>query len=99
MTLSRKIILSLLWSIFFIAIVNVLSFYFFSSYYFKIYLAEKTQTTKEITIDYVNKIIEKQALDEVDNIFNDIELSFFELLDKNKGKIKLNSKWNIDNRR
>lgn len=96
MTLSRKIILSLLWSIFFIAIINVLSFYFFYSLFLKIYLAETIQTKEEITIDYVNKIIEKQALDEVDSIFNDIELQFFELLEKNKGKIKLDKKENID---
>ncbi|MDD5769659.1 MAG: HAMP domain-containing sensor histidine kinase [Candidatus Gracilibacteria bacterium] len=96
MTISKKIILSILGSIFFITIINIASFYFFYSYYFKIYLSEKIQTKKEITIDYVNQIIEKQALDEVDSIFNDIELSFFELLDKNKGKIKLDTKENID---
>lgn len=96
MNLSKKIVLSLLWSIFFIAIINVLSFYFFYSYYFKIYLSEKIQTKNEITIDYVNKLIEKQTLEEVDNILNDIELRFFELLDKNKWKIKLDNKENID---
>lgn len=96
MTLTRKIILSLLWSIFFITIVNIISFYYFYSYYFKIYLADKETTKEEITIDYVNKIIEKQTLDEVDSIFNDIELSFFELLEKNAGKIKLDKKENVD---
>jgi len=96
MTLTNKIILSLLWSIFFITIVNVISFYYFYLYYFKIYLSETLQTKEEITIDYVNKIIEKQALDEIDSIFNDIELSFFELLEKNQGKIKLDKKENID---
>ena len=96
MTISRKIILSLLWSILLIAIVNIVSFYLFYSYYFQVYLSEKTKTKNEITIDYVNKIIEKQTLDEVDNIFNDIELSFFELLEKNQWKIKLDNKENID---
>lgn len=96
MTLTRKIILALLWSILFITIINIISFYFFYSYYFKIYLAEKDITKEEITIDYVNKIIEKQALDEVDSIFNDIELQFFELIEKNSGKIKLDNKENID---
>jgi hypothetical protein len=47
-------------------------------------LSEKIETRNEITLDYVNKIIEKQAQEEIDSIFNDIELRFFELLDKNK---------------
>lgn len=96
MNLSKKIILILLWSIFFITIINISSFYIFYSYYFKIYLSEKIETKKEITIDYVNEIVKKQTLEEVDNIFNNIELSFFELLNKNDGKIKLDNKENID---
>lgn len=96
MTLSRKIIFSLLWSIFFIAIINVVSFYFFYSLFLKLYLWENLKAKDEITRDYIDKIIEKQALDEVDNIFNDIEIQFFELLEKNEGRIKLDTKENID---
>jgi len=96
MNLSKKIILAILWSIFFIAVINITSFYIFYSYYFKVYLSEKIETRNEITLDYVNKIIEKQAQEEIDSIFNDIELKFFELLDKNKWKIKLDNKENID---
>lgn len=96
MTLSRKIIFSLLWSIFFIAIINVVSFYFFYSIFLKIYLVDNIKAKDEITRDYVDHIIEKQALDEVDNIFNDIEIQFFELLEKNEWKIKLDTKENVD---
>ncbi len=96
MTLSRKIIFSLLWSIFFIAIINVVSFYFFYSIFLKIYLVDNIKAKDEITRDYVDNIIEKQALDEVDNIFNDIEIQFFELLEKNEWKIKLDTKENVD---
>ncbi|MBW7955030.1 HAMP domain-containing histidine kinase [Candidatus Gracilibacteria bacterium] len=96
MKLSKKIILSLLGSIFFIAIVNILSFYIFYSLFFQVYLKENSNTTESITREYVDKIIEKQALDEVDNMFSNIEIKFFELLDKNNGKIKLDNKENID---
>lgn len=96
MTLSRKIIFSLLWSILFIALINIISFYFFYSLFLKLYLSDTIQTKEEITRDYIDEIIEKQALDEVDNIFNDIELSFFELLERNEWKIKLDTKENID---
>ncbi len=96
MKLSKKIILSLLWSIFFIAIINILSFYVFYSVFFKIYLKENSNTQESITREYVDKIIEKQALDEVDNMFSNIEIKFFELLDKNNWKIKLDNKENID---
>lgn len=96
MTISRKIILALIGSIFFIAFINIISFYFFYSYYFQLYLTEKIETRKEVTIEYVNTLIEKQTLEEVENIFSDIELSFFELLEKNQWKIKLDKKENID---
>jgi hypothetical protein len=48
------------------------------------YLEESKKTRESVTLDYINKIIETQALEEVDNIFNDIEIQFFELLEKNK---------------
>lgn len=54
------------------------------------------QGKQEITREYIDQIIEKQALDEVDNIFNNIEIQFFEELDKNDGKISLASQQNIN---
>lgn len=96
MNLSKKIIFSLLWSILFIAIINIISFYIFYSLFFSSYLWKNIQSKEEITREYVDKIIEKQALEEVDNIFSNIEIKFFELLDKNNWKIKLDNKENID---
>lgn len=96
MLLSRKILLSLIWSILYITIINIISFYIFYSFYLKIYLSEKIISREEITIDYINDIIEKQTTEEIENIFNDIEVQFFELLERNKWKIPLNKNENID---
>jgi hypothetical protein len=84
MSLSRKFLLFIFSSIFLLACINVISFYFFYNIYIKIYLAEKIQYKDEITIDYVNKIIEKQTVDDIDNIFSDAEIEFFDLLENNK---------------
>jgi len=96
MSLSRKFIIVILVSILVVAIVNIVAFYVFYNTYFKIYLAEKNSQKKEITIDYINKIIEKQTEDEIDNIFSNAEINFFELLENNNWKISLNNKENID---
>ncbi len=84
MTLVKKILLTLTLSILFIALINIAAFYVFYNIYIQTYLVDKVKSRENITIEYINTIIEKQALEEVDNIFNDIELQFFELLDKNK---------------
>lgn len=96
MYLSKKISISLLWAIIFITIINIFSFYFFYRYYFNIYLEEKVTSRKEITIEYINKLVEKQTNEEIDEIFNNIEIQFFELLDKNKWKIKLDKEENVN---
>jgi len=96
MSLSKKIILSLIWSIFFITIINIVSFYLFYTFYLKLYLSDKITSREKITIDYINEIIEKQTIDEIENIFNDVEVSFFELLEKSAWKISLDKKENID---
>jgi len=83
-SLVRKFLLLLLFSIFTIVAINILAFYVFYSSYLKVYLAEKIQLRDKITIDYVNKIIQKQTADDIDNIFTDTELEFFELLEDNK---------------
>jgi capsular polysaccharide biosynthesis protein len=84
MSLARKFILILISSILFIAFVNIASFYFFYNSYLKIYLAEKIRARDNVTIEYINQIIEKQTIDEIDNIFSDIEIEFFELLENNQ---------------
>jgi len=85
-----------LWSILFIAIINVAAFWVLYTYYLKLYLSEKISARQEITLEYVDKIIEKQTLAEVENIFADAEIQFFELLEKNQWKIPLNKKENVD---
>jgi len=95
-SLSRKFIIVFVSSILFIACVNIISIYFSYSFFLKNYLAEKIQEKKEVTIDYINDIIEKQALDDIDNIFDDAELQFFELLDNSGGKIELTDSKNIN---
>jgi capsular polysaccharide biosynthesis protein len=82
-SLSRKFIIIILLSIFIVAIVNIVAFYIFYNTFFKIYLTEKSETKKEITLNYINKLIEKQTEDEIDNIFSDAEINFFELLENN----------------
>lgn len=96
MSISRKFIFVLISSILFIAFINIASFYFFYNSYLKIYLAEKIKSRDNITIEYINEIIEKQTIDEIDNIFSDIEIEFFELLENNKWSINLNDAQNID---
>lgn len=96
MSLARKFIIVILLSIFIVAIVNIVAFYLFYSNYLKIYLSEKIETKKDITIDYINDIIKKQTADEIDNIFSDSEIEFFELLQDNSWKIPLNKEKNRD---
>ncbi len=96
MSLSRKFLIVFLLSIFYITITNIIAFYIFYSSYLKIYLAEKIQNKQEITIEYINNIIKKQTSDEIDNIFNDTEVEFFDLIETNKWKIPLDKEKNRD---
>ncbi len=96
MSLARKFLIIITGSILFIAIINIIAFYVFYSTYLKLYLAEKDQNKKEITLDYINNIIKKQTEDDIDNIFSDAEIEFFELLENNNQKIKLDNPKNVD---
>ncbi len=96
MSLSRKFTLVLLTSIIFIAITNVIVFFGFYDFYRKIYLAELMESKSKITIDYINKVIEKQTVDDIDSIFSNTEIEFFELLEDSEWEIPLNQEKNIN---
>lgn len=96
MSLTRKFIISFILGIFFITAINILSFYIFYSNYVKVYLAEKIQTRDNVTIEYINNILEKQTVDDIDSIFTDTEIEFFELLENSNWKIPLTKEKNID---
>lgn len=96
MSLYKKILFSLLSSISFIAIVNIASFYILYWTYFKEYLHNKALLRESVSLEYINSIIKKQALKEVDSVFENAEIQFFELLEQNKWNIPLNKKENID---
>lgn len=94
MSLSRKFVIILMSSILSIAILNILAFYVFYSSYIRLYLSDKINSRQDVTIEYINGIIEQQALDDIDTIFSDAELEFFDLLDINDGTIPLNEEKN-----
>lgn len=96
MSLARKFIISLILSITFIATINILAFYLFYSVNLKTYISEKIKSRDLITIEYINDVIEKQTVDDIDSIFTDTEIEFFELLEKNNWKIPLTKQKNID---
>lgn len=96
MSLSKKFFIAFLVSISFITITNIVAFYSFYNVYLKIYLAQNIKERSEITLDYINKIIAKQATDEIDEIFSDTEIEFFDLLETNNWKIDLEKEKNRD---
>ncbi len=96
MTLSRKFTSLLLSSIFAIAILNIIAISLLYSGFFRLYLSEKIEARKDITLEYINGLIEKQALEDVEWIFSSAEIEFFELLDINEWKIPLSNQKNIN---
>ena len=96
MTIAKKITISFVLSIFFITTVNIISFYFFYNTYLKLYLIETNQAKDEVTIDYINEILEKQTIDDINSIFTDTEIEFFELLENSDWKIPITHKQNAD---
>gem|GEM_PF-324024 len=96
MTLAKKIIFSMIGSIFFMAIVNLVTFYFFYNTYLTLYLGEKLQKRESITQEYVDEVIKEQILAEMESIFDNVEIKYFELMEQNAGNIPLSNKENVD---
>ncbi len=95
MSLSRKFIIVVLWSILFIAITNIIWFYVFYSTFLQVFLAEKLQWRSQVSLEYIQSLVIKQWLDEVDQIFNEVSITLFEKFwDDNV--IQLDSKENVD---
>jgi len=95
MSLSRKFVVVFVVSICSIALLNILAFYLFYSSFIRLYLSEKISSRQSVTIEYINNIIEKQALEDIDSIFSDAELEFFDLLDISWGTIDLKEEENV----
>ncbi len=96
MSLSRKFVFILVVSVCSIAIVNIAAFYLFYNSYIRLYLSEKLSARQDVTIEYINNIIERQTLDDIDNIFSDVEFELFELLDIWEWRIELNDPENVN---
>ena len=99
MSLAKKFLIVVFSSILFIAITNILWFYLFYSAYLKVFLAEKIKAKSEITLEYINDIVLKSKLDkqknEIDDLFNDASINFFEKLGDDN-KIVLDKQENVD---
>lgn len=96
MSIARKFVIMLIVCICSIAVLNIVAFYFFYNSYIRLYLSEKISSREDVTIEYINNIIERQALENIDSIFDFVELEFFELLDISDGKISLSKEENVN---
>jgi len=96
MSLSKKFILALISSVLFITIVNIWAFYVLYTNYLKLYLSEKIDSKSQVTLEYINNLIEKQTNDDLNNIFSSSEIEFFDLIENNDWKIKLDKQENVD---
>lgn len=96
MTLTKKFIIWVVASIFIIALTNILAFYVFYTFYLKLYLYEKNKVKDNVTIEYINDVIKKKTLDDIDSIFSDTEIEFFDLLEESDWKISLDKQQNVD---
>lgn len=95
-TLSQTFLAVLFFSLISIAILNIIAFSFFYNRYFKIYLGEKLQNREKVTIEYINNLIERETLTDINSIFSDVELEFFEILELENWEIHLDSEKNVN---
>ncbi|MDA9128916.1 HAMP domain-containing histidine kinase [Candidatus Gracilibacteria bacterium] len=68
----------------------------FYNSYIRLYLSEKLSARQDVTIEYINNIIERQTLEDIDTIFSDVEFELFELLDIGEGRISLGDPENVN---
>jgi len=84
MSLAKKFLVVLLSSILFIALTNIVGFYIFYSAYLKVFLAEKMKAKSEVTLEYINDLVLKSKVlkqnNEIDDLFNEASITFFEKL-------------------
>jgi len=90
MTIANKFIISLMFSILFIAAINIVAFYAFYTSYLKVYFAEKISSREKITAEYINNIIEQQTLDDIWSIFSDTEIEIYEQFELNNWELEPN---------
>ena len=67
--------------------------YFFKYVFFELCWIKKCPK-KEVTLDYINWIIDKETISYIDNLFVDVETEFFELLKENNWTISLEKEEN-----
>ena len=96
MKISRKISFIFFASIVAMAVLNIIAFYGLYSINIARYLSEKIDARQEVTLEYINSLVERQTLDELEQIFSESELEFFELLDISWWVIPLDSEQNIN---
>lgn len=96
LSLVKKFIIAILWSIIFIAWLNIIVFYLSYSISLKLYLYDKIEAREDVTLEYINEIVKKQTIDDIWSIFSDTEIEFFELLEDTGWSIPLDEEKNID---
>lgn len=95
-SIVKKFTALLFFSVVGIAVLNIVAFWLFYNSYLRLYLSDKIQSRESVTIEYINNLIEKQTLEDIDSIFNDVEFEFFELLDIWNGQITLDNEKNVN---
>lgn len=94
MTLTKKFILTVVLTIFTIITVNIVSIFFFSGTLFQGYIKSKDSFKEYLTLEEIEKIIDKETYRYIENLFQDVEVEYLSLLKENDGKIPLNSEKN-----
>lgn len=89
MNLTKKFVITIISSVVLIISANIGAMFLFSNIYFKDYIESKNIERKEVTLDYINTIIDQETISYIDNLFVDVEKEFFSLLEENQWNIPL----------